>query len=30
MPGERGEPPLDHVHNCEEATGESLVFEKDD
>jgi len=26
MPGERGELPLDHVHNCEDATGESLVF----
>jgi len=30
MPGERAEPPLDHVHNCEDATGESLVFEEDD
>lgn len=29
MPGERGEPPLDHVHSCEGATGQSLVFEED-
>ena len=27
--GERAEPPLDHVHNCEDATGDSLVFEED-
>lgn len=24
--GERGEPPLDHVHHCDDATGESLKF----
>jgi len=27
---ERAEPLLDHVHGCEDATGESLVFEEDD
>jgi ribosomal protein L37AE/L43A len=29
MPGERAEPPLDHVHNCDEAHGDSLVFDED-
>jgi hypothetical protein len=27
IPGERAEPPLDHVHRCEGATGDSLSFE---
>jgi hypothetical protein len=26
IPGERAEPPLHHVHGCEDATGQSLVF----
>ena len=26
--GERAEPPLDHVHGCDGATGESLVFDE--
>lgn len=32
MLGERAEPPLDHVHSCEDATGDSLEFieEEDD
>lgn len=28
IPGERGEPPLHHVHECEDANGNSLVFEE--
>jgi len=30
MLGERAEPPFDHAHSCEDATGDSLVFKEDD
>lgn len=28
LPGNLGEPPLDHMFECENATGDSLVFEE--